>query len=289
MNITELGYLVVGSTDLPAWQRFSVDILGAMADIEDDTLYIRLDELKYRILVLPHSEDTLLGSGWVAPDQHAYNDCLAQLKAADMIVQPGTPEGRRARRVGGYSTFEDPSGNTHEVCWGRTQLADPFVSPTGVSGFMTGEMGVGHVVLPGKLNYDASLRFYEEVFGFGTSDYFEVPTPDGSAARVTFLHSQNPRQHSIAIGEGPIPHGAAHLMLEVGSIDDVGRAMDRADQAGLMARTLGRHVNDGMVSFYVNSPAGFQIEYGFGGYQMDWTGHEVRQFPRGSHWGHRWL
>ncbi len=52
-------------------------------------------------------------------------------------------------------------------------------------------------------------------------------------------------------------------MLEVDQLDDVGRALERVrkHQAPLSA-TLGRHMNDQMVSFYVRSPGGFDVEFG---------------------------
>ena len=54
-------------------------------------------------------------------------------------------------------------------------------------------------------------------------------------------------------------------MFEVNDRDDVGAAFDRAWAAGLpIPNGLGRHDNDGMFSFYVASPAGFQVEVGHG-------------------------
>ena len=55
-------------------------------------------------------------------------------------------------------------------------------------------------------------------------------------------------------------------MIEVAALDDVGRAMDRCTRRGApMSATLGRHANDLMVSFYVATPGGFDIEYGTDG------------------------
>jgi 3,4-dihydroxy-9,10-secoandrosta-1,3,5(10)-triene-9,17-dione 4,5-dioxygenase len=76
-------------------------------------------------------------------------------------------------------------------------------------------------------------------------------------------------------------------MLEVETIDDVGRALDRAKAHGVMlTATLGRHVNDDMVSFYMLTPGAFSLEYGAGGKIMDWSEHVVFETTRGSHWGH---
>ena len=50
--------------------------------------------------------------------------------------------------------------------------------------------------------------------------------------------------------------------------------------------TLGRHPNDRMVSFYVRSPSGFEIEYGWGALEVgeEWT---VTQYDAVSVWGHK--
>lgn len=51
---------------------------------------------------------------------------------------------------------------------------------------------------------------------------------------------------------------------------------------------LGRHSNDAMVSVYVESPAGFAIECGFGGEQLNWAHYLPTESARTSVWGYRW-
>lgn len=289
MNLTETAYVVVGSTDLSEWKRFAERNLGAMVDGDDSVVYIRIDELKHRVVVVPHSEDRFLSVGWAVTDLPGFTAARRHLEQHGVEIEDGTPEQCKLRAVAGFFSFHDPSGNTHEVCWGRTQVARPFVSPTGVSGFVTGSMGFGHAVLPCEHNYHESLKFFEGVFGFGRSDFFEMPTKDGQRVRIDFLHPGNARQHSLAIGEMGILAGLHHFMFEAGSLDDVGRQYDLALEDGIVARTLGRHVNDEMVSFYMRTPGGFMVEFGHDGKQMDWAGHDVRQIPVGSYWGHQWL
>ena len=77
-------------------------------------------------------------------------------------------------------------------------------------------------------------------------------------------------------------------MFETRDRDDVGRAYDRAFAAGLpLPNGLGRHDNDQMFSFYVTSPAGFQVEVGHGARQISepWTGD--RRYDQISAWGHQ--
>jgi 3,4-dihydroxy-9,10-secoandrosta-1,3,5(10)-triene-9,17-dione 4,5-dioxygenase len=105
---------------------------------------------------------------------------------------------------------------------------------------------------------------------------------------VWFLHC-NARHHSVALLRiGPIS-ALHHVLFELPEIDDVGRAHDRAVAAGLSITTsLGRHRNDGMFSFYVKSPVGFDVEIGCHGLLVDenWT---PNRFVEGDVWGHKGL
>jgi hypothetical protein len=77
-------------------------------------------------------------------------------------------------------------------------------------------------------------------------------------------------------------------MFETKERDDVGAAFDRAWATDLaIPNGLGRHDNDGMFSFYVAGPAGFQVEVGHGAKVVgeDWDGN--RRYDRISAWGHQ--
>ena len=77
------------------------------------------------------------------------------------------------------------------------------------------------------------------------------------------------------------------MMLEYASIDEVGMAMDRlAKEGGKLTATLGRHTNDGVISFYCATPGGFSIELGYGGRLIDWDDHSVFESTSVSLWGH---
>jgi len=74
----------------------------------------------------------------------------------------------------------------------------------------------------------------------------------------------------------------------VNSIDDVGATFDRCQELGVpLQRTLGRHQNDRMVSFYGYTPSGFCFEVGWGGREIDDRNWVVRTYPGASEWGHR--
>ncbi|MCY1517455.1 Iron-dependent extradiol dioxygenase [compost metagenome] len=114
-----------------------------------------------------------------------------------------------------------------------------------------------------------------------------TPDPAEPEKRIHFLHCNNARHHSLALFECPIPSGCVHLMVEVDSFDEVGRALDRVQAHGVkLSATLGKHTNDEMTSFYMQTPGGFDLEYGSGGKVMDWQRHTAFESTVVSHWGH---
>ena len=121
------------------------------------------------------------------------------------------------------------------------------------------------------------------------SDWLEMEIAEGLELEVRFYHC-NQRHHTLALAKAPfeLPQKLHHLMVETNSRDDVGAAFDRAWTSGLgIPNGLGQHDNDGMFSFYVASPAGFQVEVGYGARTIsdDWD--DNRRYDRISAWGHQ--
>jgi len=54
-------------------------------------------------------------------------------------------------------------------------------------------------------------------------------------------------------------------------------------------KTIGRHSNDHMVSFYARTPGGFEVEYGWDGLQIDPASWTAGRLESPSLWGHRLL
>ena len=80
-----------------------------------------------------------------------------------------------------------------------------------------------------------------------------------------------------------------HLMVEVDSLDAVGRALDEVNRRHFsISSTLGRHTNDKMVSFYVRAPGGWDIEYGTEGMVVDEAHYTAEEISADSYWGHDW-
>ena len=289
MAIARLGYLGLATQDPQAWMTFGTELLGAMSvEGEGDGVFLKIDDHPFRLVVEKGEEDKLAFAGWEVDDAAAYEKTIAALEAYGATVTRGDEAGAKKRCVTEYCVSSDPAGNPFEVYYGRTNVGEPFESPQGVSGFVTGDMGMGHYVVPAP-NQDETHEFYKTVLGFGDSDDLTLPPPAEGAPdmRIRFMHAGNPRHHSLALFNFPVPSGVVHLMFEVQTLDDVGRCMDRmaAADVPLMA-TLGRHHNDKMVSFYPIGPGGFAVEYGFDGLQLDLDTFEATKSTVADTWGH---
>ena len=280
MEIRALGYIAIGAVDVAAWSEFGSQVLGMMADTAPSgDLLLRTDERPYRIRVRPADAEKLDAIGWEVASGAALDLAAGELEQAGIAVRHDFALAKE-RRVTDLIAFEAPDGIHHEVFWGAELDYLPFISPVGVSGFVTGGLGLGHVVLATDALDDAR-HFYVDVLGFRLSDTMTL-----SGTRVVFLHC-NGRHHSLALGEGRSP-ALGHFMVEVAAIDDVGYALDRATDKGVRIRQgLGRHTNDRMLSFYAATPSGFSVEYGWGGRVIDDATWIPTETSRGSYWGHR--
>jgi 3,4-dihydroxy-9,10-secoandrosta-1,3,5(10)-triene-9,17-dione 4,5-dioxygenase len=291
-RIASLGYLRIESPDVAAWREFGVKVLGMVEGRGPDggALYLRMDEFPARLVIVPGEADRLLASGWEVAGGEALDRVRRALAEAGVAVKDGTDAELADRRVAELLCFEDPSGNALEVFAGAALEHRPAVGPYG-NRFVTGDLGLGHVVLPVSEEGPA-LRFYTEVLGFRLRDSIRMAPelfgrPPGPPLWMRFLGC-NPRHHSLALAPFPAPAGIVHLMIETATLDDVGRAMDRcARRRAPVSATLGRHANDLMVSFYVRTPGGFDVEYGTGGLLVDDRTWVTRETTAISLWGHR--
>ena len=149
---------------------------------------------------------------------------------------------------------------------------------------------MGHIVLPVTDDVEA-LRFYRDTLGFRLRDSMSMPgefvgKEPGTKVWLRFL-GVNPRHHSLAFLPMPNPSKCVHIMLEVDELDHVGRALERVRKhKAPLSATLGRHMNDEMISFYVRSPGGFDVEFGTDGLTVDDGRWVARESTAVSYWGH---
>jgi len=285
MAVSQLAYLGIGVSDMSAWKTFATDILGMqiVERADDGTVYLRMDENHHRIALHPSGEDDVLYVGLQTPTTAEYEATKAALKAAGVATTQGTQAEISHRRLIDFVKFET-GGLPFELSIGpHTRWDPPFQPARPMAGFKTGSLGFGHVVLR-STDRDESAGLLTKVLGFKVSDYINT---------MVFLHC-NPRHHSIAFQPSikDLPRSRDkkmwHFMLETNTLDDVGTALDLANRAGVpVVSSLGRHSNDQMVSFYMSTPSGFEVEYGWGGRLVDDAVWQVQRHDRGTLWGHK--
>jgi len=290
-DIKSLGYIKIQTSDIDRWRSFAFDVLGFAqgSGPEPDALYLRMDERPARIIVVPGDTDQVVHVGWEVRDGLALQRVRDTIERAGFAVKPLSVEEADDRRVEDVFAFTDPTGTPTEVFFGPALDHSPVVTPFGAT-FVTGAQGLGHVVLP-TIDPAGAFAFYSETLGFLPRGAMRLPAPpEFGPLRIRFF-GVNERHHSMALC--PAPHGGApglvHIMVEVDSIDTVGRALDRVAKAGFsLSSTLGRHTNDKMISFYVRAPGGWDIEFGTDGMKVDETYYTAEEITSDSYWGHDW-
>ena len=166
----------------------------------------------------------------------------AKLESARHQGGARLPRARRRAACEGPDRASDPVGNRLEFFHGAETASDPFKPGRNISGFRTGPLGMGHVVmhferhrrgdavLPRPARLQAQRLLIAAVPGY----FFHV----------------NPRHHSFAMMETG-KNAVHHMMVELYSFDDMGQGYDLAlGEPDKIAITLGRHSGDYMTSFY---------------------------------------
>jgi 3,4-dihydroxy-9,10-secoandrosta-1,3,5(10)-triene-9,17-dione 4,5-dioxygenase len=294
-GVRSLGYLRVEATDIEAWRTFGTKVLGMVQGRgpDPDALYLRMDDFPARLVIVPGERDKLAAAGFELADPQSLAHVARALEEAGVAIKQAGAAELADRRVADMIRVDDPSGNPVELFWGAALDTRPAISAYG-NRFVAGEMGLGHVVLPAT-DDAAGLRFYTELLGFQLRDSMRLAPelfgrPAGSDPVWMRFLGCSPRHHSVAFAPIPAKTGIIHVMIEVDALDHVGLALDRCQKNGTpLVTTLGRHANDHMVSFYLRTPSGFDIEYGTGGLLVDGADWVSRETTAHSVWGHRYL
>jgi 2,3-dihydroxybiphenyl 1,2-dioxygenase len=280
-DVQRLSYIGLNVANIAAWRDFATQALGLMVGETADGVVLRLDSRACRLILQNGSNDDVAYVG-IECDNAEEADAVGQRLIAGGIRCTALDVAECARRhVGGGFWLTDPDALRIEIIWGAACAKTEFKSDLGVE-FVTGDGGLGHVVLSAS-DAGKSIAFYEKL-GFKISDFINAQMAPGFTLRIAFMHC-NPRHHSLAIAQLPGPKRLNHIMIEANHVDDVMKAHRRCIDLGLMPGQIGRHTNDEMFSFYVPSPAGFDIEFGWGGVEIvdEWT---VREYNKISLWGH---
>lgn len=283
MNILSIGYAGFEASDLGAWCGFARSVLASdplplVAADGRPALGVRFDNQASRFLISQGENGAGLFFGFEVQDEASMLEAAAKVSDAGFSCVRGSQLECAFRSVQGMAHFKDPDGYRIEFFYGLAN-ATPFSPTRAVGGYRMGKLGFGHavVVVPEAAR---AQQLYCNVMGFRLSDFISEPN-----LRV-FLHV-NGRHHSFALAERD-GHGIAHLMVEVNDFDDVGRTYDIVlrEYPDAIFTTLGRHSNDHMVSFYVRTPSGFALEYGWGGRTVDDRDWNAGEVFGPSLWGH---
>lgn len=286
MGITALGYLGLKASNMAGWQKFATETLGIMpAEPYEGGFRFRIDSQAWRIAIEEGAEDDIAYAGFEVAGHQELAVIKARLESEGVEVNEADADLAKLRGVMGLLICRDPEGLQIEIYYGATQRKElPFVSPASVSGFVAEDQGLGHIVLFAS-DIAAARHFYSDLLGFKLSDSIDMQISPELTFKLEFYHC-NPRHHTVALVPTQAPKRLQHFMLQTATFDDVGFALDRCAAANVpLTATLGRHTNDEMVSFYVSTPSGFDVEYGWGALQIQGESRVMRH-DKISVWGH---
>ncbi len=288
MSVSGLGYMALNVSDLAAWTDLLTSVFGMQLVRREnsDAIDFRLDDWHHRLSLYPSDSDSVAAVGWELADRDALLKMVAALEKYGVEVSRAEASLTEERQVTEMYQFIDPASTTPtEIFYAPRLEMKPFAPSLGISGYNTGNLGLGHVVYFIG-DYEKSHSFYTEVMGFKTSDYIIW---DEGEKDATFYHC-NQRHHSLAIMPpfGPFkPGDFNHLMLEANSLDDVGYAYDVVRDKNIpIMMEMGKHTNDHTNSFYLITPSGFGLEYGCNSRLIgdEW---KVSTYDSPMLWGHR--
>ena len=283
----QLAYLGIEVPDPAGLSSFFGDVIGLVPGepAGNGTFTWRNDDKAHRVIVQPGRANDAAFVGFEAADAAVLAATVERLGDAGFAVEESIDAVNR--RVDQIKRVDAPWGVPVEIVTGLASASTPFSSPLMPAGFLTDGVGFGHVVFA-TIAFDESLRFVEAL-GLVQSDWLEMEIAAGIELEVRFFHC-NERHHTLALAKAPfeLPQKLHHLMVETNDRDDVGTAFDRVWPTDLVITNgLGRHDNDGMFSFYVQSPAGFQVEVGHGARVITDGWDDNRRYDRISAWGHQ--
>jgi 2,3-dihydroxybiphenyl 1,2-dioxygenase len=286
----ELAYLGLEVAEPDDLTPLFGDVIGLVRGepTPDGSITWRNDDRAQRIVVRPGPAADAAFVGFEAVDDATFDAIVERLVEVGFEVTDGGADDRRERRVRRLVRTTAPWGVPVEIVEGLETADRPFESPLVPGRFLTDDVGFGHVVFA-TTAFEDSTRFLTDGLGFARSDWLEMEIMEGVTLTVRFFHC-NARHHTVALAHAPfeLPQRLHHVMFETRERDDVGAAFDRAWAAGLpIPSGLGRHDNDGMFSFYVQSPAGFQVEVGHGARVITDGWDDDRRYDRISLWGHQ--
>lgn len=264
MEVVGIAYVGWESTNHRSMLEYGPEVFGfgLNESVNDDSVYLRMDDHAWRIAVHPGPRDRLAYVGWEMKDSYAWEQGVEELRSAGVEVTIGHEDLEEQRACYGVAQFVDPDGWPHELVFGHRYDTNSFRPGRAHRGFNTNH-GLGHIASVPVSNLDEVNRFCRDVMQHRW--YMHGPRK----GRTAFWRAKRCElSHNIVYRSDPThEYGdttqAPHMGLYNRSLDDVGIALDRVldNYPEGLHRTLGRHTQDPVVSFYSRTPAGFDIEF----------------------------
>lgn len=285
-----LGYLVIETEKFDDWKRFGRDAIGMHLDETlPDTVRFRIDDNECRFLLQRGPAEDTTALGWEIDDHETFETIEARIRSHGVPVTAGTAEEAALRGVERFVRFPGPNALAQEMYVQARKPATPLnLAATG--GFVTGVDGMGHVAITSKKPHQMR-GYYNTVFNARLSDYIDE-TINGMKLKIRFLRV-NERHHSVAIAStkglplNPIRTRIQHCNVQVADLNDMTLAYQRVKALGFgMALSVGQHTNDKELSFYAETPSGFEWELGWNPIVVDESTWEPTTHQGISIWGH---
>lgn len=284
-----MGYALVESLKLEDWLRFARDALGMDVQMQGDTLIGRLDQHARRLVISRGPLEDVAALGYEIEDQASLDIVLQRLQQKGVEVETGEARGAALRGVEQYWRCIGPKGLPIEF-YLTPLLSDAPLSML-ASGYVTGSAGMGHVAITSR-RPEAMLGFWQEILDARVSDDIEQRM-SGLMLDIRFLRL-NERHHSVAVActrgrrMDPIRTRIQHMNIQCATLEDMTAAYQRCRQLGYrIMMGVGQHTNDRELSFYVESPSGFEIEYGWSPIAVDEENWQPTLHQGISTWGHK--
>ncbi len=285
-----LGYLVVETNRFADWHRFGADAVGLHVDaLSRDSMRFRIDEHECRFLLQRGPAEDVAAVGWQVDSHESFDEIVARVMSHGVPVSQGTEEQAALRGVERLLRFAGPKGITQEIFTKANVPSEPLRMVS--SGFVTGAGGMGHIALTSQK--PTLIRgYYNTVFDARLTDYIDE-TINRVKLKIRFLRL-NERHHSVAIAStqnipgDPVRTKVQHVNIQAATLDDMAQSYRRMRKLGFdMALGVGQHTNDKELSYYVETPSGFELEVGWNPITVDESTWEPTTHRGISIWGHK--
>ena len=261
-----LGYVVIETQKFDDWHRFGADAIGLHVDtLSNDAMRFRLDDHECRFLLQRGPAEDIAAAGWLVDDHETFDHIVARVRDRGVPVVEGTADEAALRGVERLLRFPGPKGMAQEI-FTRPKLGPMPLNMT-IGEFVTGNSGMGHLAIT-TTRPDQLRNYYNTVFDARLTDWIDE-TISNVKLKIKFLRV-NERHHSIALANtqglriDPVRTRIQHLNVQVANLDDMADSYVRLRQLGFtMALGVGQHTNDRELSYYVQTPSGFEWETGW--------------------------